>query len=110
MQNFAPWGFSAEQFWQRIDLPADQATSTSDRMGSRTRTFDIGARRGLRTECRTSRPGDFPLSNSGSASTYQQTKRLALPIGWVLEPALLTSVREGGCALNAELRALGIFR
>jgi hypothetical protein len=26
MQNFAPWGFSAEQFWQRIDLPVDQAT------------------------------------------------------------------------------------
>jgi hypothetical protein len=21
MQNFAFWGFSAEQFWQRIDLP-----------------------------------------------------------------------------------------
>jgi hypothetical protein len=29
MQNFAPWGFSAEQFWQRIDLPVDQATSPS---------------------------------------------------------------------------------
>jgi hypothetical protein len=30
----------------------------------------------LRTECRTSRPGDFPLSNSGSASPYPETKRL----------------------------------
>jgi len=29
MQNFAPWGFSAEQFWQRIDLPVDQATGPS---------------------------------------------------------------------------------
>jgi len=24
MQNFAPMGFSAEQFWQRIDPPIDQ--------------------------------------------------------------------------------------
>jgi hypothetical protein len=29
MQNFAFWGFSAEQFWQRIDLPVDQATTLS---------------------------------------------------------------------------------
>jgi hypothetical protein len=29
MQNFAPWGFSAEQFWQRIDLPVDQAIRPS---------------------------------------------------------------------------------
>jgi hypothetical protein len=29
MQNFAPWGFPAEQFWQRIDLPVDQATRPS---------------------------------------------------------------------------------
>ncbi|MGA7762654.1 MAG: hypothetical protein WCA59_12990 [Candidatus Binataceae bacterium] len=36
--------------------------------------------------------------------------RAELGLGWVLETALLTSVREGGCALNAELRALGIFR
>jgi hypothetical protein len=41
------------------------------RMDFRNRTFDIGARRGLRTECRTSRPGDFRLSNPGSASTYR---------------------------------------
>src|SRR6266851_6510740 len=35
MQNFAPWGFSAEQFWQRIDLPVDQATSPSCITGRR---------------------------------------------------------------------------
>jgi hypothetical protein len=29
LQNFAPSGFSAEQLWQRIDLPASQATRTS---------------------------------------------------------------------------------
>jgi hypothetical protein len=29
LQNFAPSGFSAEQFWQRINLPVDQATSPS---------------------------------------------------------------------------------
>ena len=29
MHNFAPWGFSAEQFWQRIDLPVDRATRPS---------------------------------------------------------------------------------
>jgi hypothetical protein len=39
MQNFAPWGFSAEQFWQRIDLPVDQATRTSPR--NRGRRFTL---------------------------------------------------------------------
>ena len=29
LQNFALSGFSAEQFWQRIDLPADQGDSNS---------------------------------------------------------------------------------
>ncbi|MGA8059799.1 MAG: hypothetical protein WB999_16240, partial [Candidatus Binataceae bacterium] len=29
LQNLALSGFSAEQFWQRIDLPPDQATRTS---------------------------------------------------------------------------------
>ena len=29
LQNFALPGFSAEQFWQRIDPPADQTTRTS---------------------------------------------------------------------------------
>jgi hypothetical protein len=41
------------------------------RMGSRNRIFGIGAGRELHTGCKTSRPVDFPPSNSGSASTYQ---------------------------------------
>jgi hypothetical protein len=35
MQNFAPLGFSAEQFWQRIDLPQDRLIQGSESLGLR---------------------------------------------------------------------------
>ena len=41
---------------------------------------------------------------------WRSALRAELSFGWVLETTLLTSVREGGCALNAELRVLRVFR
>jgi hypothetical protein len=61
------------------------------RMDFRNRTFDSGAGRELRTECRTSRPGDFQPSNSGSASTYR--------VDQATRPSCITRHREeaAGC-------------
>src|ERR1700675_3346217 len=56
-------------------------------MGSRNRIFGIGAERELRTECKTSRPGDFPLNTSGSASTYPEDQATG--------PFCITSLRKG---------------